>query len=123
LSATTKVTPLAFRSPSAVAVFSSQSLRSTNCISRERVAARASVRRAAVQHPGRLHRLHARLLQEFRAADRVVFLCLHPNEPYHLDTLRESCERFIFVDRQVLVADERVRAYLGRLADGALLSS
>ena len=31
--------------------------------------------------------------------DRLVFLCLHPNEPYHLDILRESCERFVFVDR------------------------
>lgn len=60
-----------------------------------------------------------------RAADRLVFLCLHPNEPYHLDILRESCERFIFVDRgrlthassfDELTGDDRVRAYLGRLA-------
>lgn len=64
--------------------------------------------------------------RKLRAADRLVFLCLHPNEPYHLDILRESCERFIFVDRgrlthaaswSTLVADERVRAYLGRLAE------
>ena len=64
--------------------------------------------------------------RKLRAADRLVFLCLHPNEPYHLDILRESCERFIFVDRgrlthaaswSTLAADERVRAYLGRLAE------
>ena len=61
-----------------------------------------------------------------RARQRLVFLCLHPNEPVHLDILRESCERFIFVDRgrlthaaswSTLTADERVRAYLGRLAE------
>ncbi|MDQ6628011.1 MAG: ATP-binding cassette domain-containing protein [Pseudomonadota bacterium] len=63
--------------------------------------------------------------KKLRAADRLVFVCLHPNEPYHLDILRESCERFIFVDRgrlthapswQQLEADDRVRTYLGRLA-------
>lgn len=56
---------------------------------------------------------------------KLVFLCLHPNEPYHVDILRESCERFLFVQKGVvtqaadfdaLVADERVRAYLGALA-------
>ena len=57
---------------------------------------------------------------------KVVFLCLHPNEPYHIDILRQSCERFIFVqkgavtqapDFDTLAADQRVRAYLGALAD------
>jgi ABC-type Na+ transport system ATPase subunit NatA len=56
---------------------------------------------------------------------KLVFLCLHPNEPYHIDILRLHCERFIFVQRGVvtqaadfesLIADERVRAYLGALA-------
>jgi hypothetical protein len=51
-----------------------------------------------------------------------VFLCLHPNERYHLDILRETCERFIFVERgrvalhadwQALVGDARVSSYLG----------
>ena len=68
------------------------------------------------------------MLDFFRALrrqERLVFLCLHPNEPYHLDILRESCDRFVFVDRgrlthaprwQSLEADPRVRAYLGRLA-------
>ena len=63
-----------------------------------------------------------------RGRDRLVFLCLHPNEPYHLDILRESCDRFVFVERgrlshapswPALTADERVRAYLGRLAEAA----
>ncbi|OOG44908.1 ATP-binding cassette domain-containing protein [Polaromonas sp. A23] len=56
---------------------------------------------------------------------RLVFLCLHPNEPYHIDILRKSCERFIFVQKGVvtqaadfasLTADPRVRTYLGALA-------
>lgn len=56
---------------------------------------------------------------------KLVFLCLHPNEPYHVDILRESCERFLFVhkgtvsqaaDFASLVQDERVRGYLGSLA-------
>ena len=60
-----------------------------------------------------------------RQRGRLVFLCLHPNEPYHLDILRESCERFLFVqkgtvtqaaDFATLTKDERVRAYLGALA-------
>lgn len=63
--------------------------------------------------------------RKLRGAGRVVFLCLHPNEPWHIDILRESCERFIFVQKGVvtqmpdfaaLMADDRVRAYLGALA-------
>jgi ABC-type Na+ transport system ATPase subunit NatA len=56
---------------------------------------------------------------------KLVFLCLHPNEPYHVDILRESCERFIFVqggvvteaaDFDTLVREPAVRTYLGALA-------
>jgi ABC-type branched-subunit amino acid transport system ATPase component len=63
--------------------------------------------------------------RRLRDEGSVVFLCLHPTEPYHLDILRESCERFIFIrggmatpipDYDALVRDERVRAYLGALA-------
>ena len=48
-----------------------------------------------------------------------------PTERYHLDILREVCERFIFVDRgrislhpnfTALEADPRVSAYLGQSA-------
>ena len=55
----------------------------------------------------------------------VVFLCLHPTEPYHLQILRESCERFIFVNRgrlahgaslEALAENEAFRSYLGSLA-------
>ena len=60
-----------------------------------------------------------------RDRGRLVFLCLHPNEPFHIDILRESCERFLFVQQGTvseapdfgpLVADPRVRSYLGALA-------
>ena len=67
--------------------------------------------------------------RRLRARDRLVFLCLHPNEPVHLDILREVCERFVFVHKddagtsrllqagslEALAADARVRRYLGRL--------
>jgi len=63
--------------------------------------------------------------RRLRDDERLVFLCLHPNEPVHLDILRECCERFVFVQQgtllhapsfEALTQDERVRAYLGRLA-------
>ena len=65
---------------------------------------------------------------KLKANGRLVFLCLHPNEPYHVDILRQCCERFIFVqkgaiseapDFDTLARDERVRAYLGALAPAA----
>ncbi|MDM0023802.1 ATP-binding cassette domain-containing protein [Variovorax saccharolyticus] len=63
--------------------------------------------------------------RSLKSRGRLVFLCLHPNEPYHIDILRQSCERFIFVqkgrvtqlpDFDALMGDERVRAYLGAAA-------
>ena len=63
--------------------------------------------------------------KKLKREGRLVFLCLHPNEPYHIDILRESCEHFIFVQKGVvthapdfasLMRDEGVRSYLGKLA-------
>ncbi|HSA81304.1 MAG TPA: ATP-binding cassette domain-containing protein [Geminicoccaceae bacterium] len=65
--------------------------------------------------------------RRLRREDRLVFLCLHPNERYHLEILREVCERYLFVfqgrvsqapDFTALLRDDRVRAYLGDLAIG-----
>ena len=65
---------------------------------------------------------------KLKANGRLVFLCLHPNEPYHVDILRQCCERFIFVqkgavseapDFDTLARNENVRAYLGALAPAA----
>jgi ABC-type branched-subunit amino acid transport system ATPase component len=62
--------------------------------------------------------------RKLRRDGRLVFLCLHPNERYHVDILRECCERFIFVEKGVvtqapdfdaLLQDPRVRSYLGGL--------
>jgi ABC-type Na+ transport system ATPase subunit NatA len=59
--------------------------------------------------------------RRLRGEGRAVFVCLHPNESYHLDILREVCERFIFVEGgrislhdnwSALAADARVAAYL-----------
>ena len=56
---------------------------------------------------------------------RVVILCLHPTERYHLEILREICERFVFVDRgkislfpdfESLAADASAAGYLGTAA-------
>jgi ABC-type lipopolysaccharide export system ATPase subunit len=60
--------------------------------------------------------------RRLRGEGRAVFVCLHPNERYHLDILREICERFVFVERgrvslhadwRALMGDARVAAYLG----------
>ncbi len=62
--------------------------------------------------------------RKLRAEGRLVFLCVHPNEPFHLDSLREICERYIFVcdgklsqapDFEALTAQPAVRDYLGEL--------
>ena len=59
--------------------------------------------------------------RRLRQEGRLVFVCLHPTEAYHLEILRELCERFLFVhegrawdvaDFSGLMADARVRAYL-----------
>jgi ABC-type lipopolysaccharide export system ATPase subunit len=64
--------------------------------------------------------------RKLRGEGRLVFICLHPTARYHLDILREICERFLFVeggtvtaapDFTTLLADERVRRYLGPLAN------
>ena len=63
--------------------------------------------------------------RRLRGSGHVVFLCLHPNESWQLDILRETCERFVFVERgrlrhaadfASLLQEPSVRAYLGRLA-------
>ena len=60
--------------------------------------------------------------RRLRSEGRVVFLCLHPTERYHLEILREVCERFVFVERgrisqfaglDAACADASVAAYLG----------
>lgn len=66
--------------------------------------------------------------RRLRAEGRLVFLCVHPNEPFHLKILREACERFLFVqtgtvtpfsDYTTLMAHAPVQTYLGRLAGEA----
>jgi ABC-type Na+ transport system ATPase subunit NatA len=63
--------------------------------------------------------------RQLRASGKLVFLCLHPNERYHVEILREVCDSFLFVQKgrvtqapgfDALLQDERVRGYLGALA-------
>lgn len=60
-----------------------------------------------------------------RKEGRLVFLCVHPNEPFHVKIMREACERYIFVqkgqlsfadDYDSLLGNADVRNYLGALA-------
>ena len=62
--------------------------------------------------------------KRLRGDGRLVFLCVHPNEAFHLEILHEICERFIFVNNgqiapvgsyEELVRRDDVRAYLGGL--------
>jgi ABC-type multidrug transport system ATPase subunit len=62
--------------------------------------------------------------RRLRGEGRLVFLCVHPNERFHLEILEEICERFIFVqngavtpiaDYASLIAHDACRAYLGGL--------
>lgn len=62
--------------------------------------------------------------RKLRAEGRLVFLCVHPNERFHLEIVQEVCESFIFVEKgtvtpfadyQTLLAHEPAQAYLGEL--------
>jgi len=63
--------------------------------------------------------------RRLKGEGRVVFLCLHPTESYHLEILREVCDRFVFVDRgrislftnlESLASDAAAAGYLGTAA-------
>lgn len=51
--------------------------------------------------------------QRLRRSGKLVFLCLHPNEPVHLDILEAACERFVFVEKDA--------ARVSRLREAATL--
>jgi hypothetical protein len=59
-----------------------------------------------------------------RSENRVVFVCMHPNEPFHIDILKDVCERFLFIrngklsqaeNLNQLLEDEAAKEYLGKL--------
>ncbi|MCW5634433.1 MAG: ATP-binding cassette domain-containing protein [Rubrivivax sp.] len=70
--------------------------------------------------------------RRLRGEGKLVFLCLHPNEPVHLDILEEACESFLFVQKDAarvsrltragsfaeLVSEPGVVSYLGALLEG-----
>jgi len=60
--------------------------------------------------------------RKLRREGKLVFVCLHPTARYHLEILKEIAEEFLLVaggkvvrkpDFAALIADERVRSYLG----------
>ena len=63
--------------------------------------------------------------RKLKSEGRLVFVCLHPNEPYHLELMEEVCERCVFVlagrvreypNFRSMLRESDVRGYLGRLA-------
>jgi len=67
------------------------------------------------------HKLHSE--------GRLVFVCLHPNEPVHLEIMREICQNYIFVcngrlihlpDFDTLIANPQVGEYLGHLTQNIM---
>lgn len=64
--------------------------------------------------------------EKLRAQGRVVLLCVHPYEPFHIDIMRKHCQRFLFVaggqiaqlpTYEKFLEHPGVRDYLGALAD------
>lgn len=64
--------------------------------------------------------------RKLRTDGRLVFLCVHPNEKFHLEIMQEICERFIFVQTgtvdcldsyEDLLEHPPAQAYLGSLLD------
>ena len=65
--------------------------------------------------------------RKLRDEGRLVLLCVHPNEKFHLEILQEICEQFIFVQTgtvtthnsyNALIQAPEARAYLGKLLEG-----
>ena len=65
--------------------------------------------------------------RRLRDEGRLVFLCVHPNERFHLEIVEEICESFIFVNKGTVtplpdyasvLSHEPTRAYLGDLLTG-----
>ena len=68
--------------------------------------------------------------RRLRSDGKLVFLCLHPNDPVHLDILSEVCDRHMFMHKDeqrvsqlmfantlgALMREPKVTAYLGKLA-------
>jgi ABC-type multidrug transport system ATPase subunit len=62
--------------------------------------------------------------RKLREEGRLVFLCVHPNERFHLEIVQEICESFLFVEKGTvtpfpdyssLLKHLPARAYLGDL--------
>ena len=65
--------------------------------------------------------------RRLRDDGRLVFLCVHPQERYHLSIMQEVCEQFMFIRKgrlarmpscKAMMENDEVRAYLGALAEG-----
>ena len=61
--------------------------------------------------------------RKLRSEGRLVFLCVHPNETFHLEILQEICERFIFVQNGKVTQLDSFRALLGHAPARAYLGT
>mgnify|MGYP001282785348 FL=1 len=64
--------------------------------------------------------------RKLRENGRLVFVCLHPMEHYHLQIMEETCDQFMFIDQgkvlsaggwQEFIGQEYVKRYLGENLD------
>jgi ABC-type multidrug transport system ATPase subunit len=69
---------------------------------------------------------------KLRKSGRLVILCVHPCERFHLDIMRERCERYFFVskgdvrekpDFASLIADPEAAEYLSAVTNQASMPS
>ena len=70
--------------------------------------------------------------RKLRAQDKLIFVCLHPNELYHVELMREICEKFLFVmngrvyefpNFDSMLQMHEFRTYLGKLAPNSTRSN
>jgi ABC-type multidrug transport system ATPase subunit len=61
--------------------------------------------------------------RKLRSEGRLVFLCVHPNETFHLEILQEICERVIFVQNGTVTQLDSFRALLGHAPARAYLGT
>ena len=47
--------------------------------------------------------------RKLKADGRLVFLCVHPNEKFHLEIMQEICEQFVFVQSGTVSTYPKIR--------------
>ena len=73
--------------------------------------------------------LQLNYFRKLRQEGHLVFFCIHPTKPFHLEFIRKICEHYIFVhdgaltqmsNFETFLKDNRVSEYLGDLVEGEM---